>query len=130
PSFGLVTRTDTLSSKRDALRRFASVVSSAWTYILASHDHAVEAGRATLARRPTSPLPLNIMVGQMEAYSPYFFTKATANMAIGPQADADWEVAIKNMEAAKVIPAGSRPADYYTNDLVDVAYGKKIVGLQ
>jgi NitT/TauT family transport system substrate-binding protein len=70
------------------------------------------------------------MLGQLEAYRPYFFTKATANMGIGLQADADWEVAIKNMEAAKVIPPGSRPTDYYTNDMIDIAYGKKIVGLQ
>jgi NitT/TauT family transport system substrate-binding protein len=130
PSFGLVTRVDTLKSRGDAIRRFVSVVASAWTYILASPDHAAEAARITLARRPTSPLPFKMMLAQLDSYRPYFFTKATANMAIGLQSDADWEAAIKNMEAAKLIPPGSHPADYYTNAMVDLAYGKKIVGLR
>jgi NitT/TauT family transport system substrate-binding protein len=130
PSFGLVTRPDLLKTRAAAIRRFASVVTSAWTYVMASHDHIVEASKITLARRPTSPLPLDIMIAQTESYRPYFYTKATADMPIGLQAETDWQVAIKNMEAAKVIAPGSRPADYFTNDLIDVAYGNKIVGLQ
>src|SRR5262249_2550500 len=34
PSFGLVTRTDTLKTRAAAVRRFASIVATAWTYIL------------------------------------------------------------------------------------------------
>lgn len=129
PSFGLVTRTETLKSRASAIRRFASVIASAWTYILASHEHVVEAAKITLAHRPTSPLPLDIMVAQTEAYRPYFHTKATADMPIGLQAAADWDIAIKNMEAAKLIAPGSHPADYFTNDFIDLDYGRKIVGL-
>jgi len=129
PSFGLVARPDTLRTRAAAVRRFASVIASAWTYILAAPDHAIDSARATLAYRPMSPLPLNTMVAQMESYRPYFYTKATADMPIGLQADADWEIAITNMEAAKVIAPGSRPADYYTNNMIDLSFGKKIVGL-
>jgi NitT/TauT family transport system substrate-binding protein len=128
PSFGLVTRIDTLKARASAVRRFVSVVASAWTYILASHAHAVEAAKITLARRPSSPLSVDMMVEQAESYRPYFYTKATAGLPIGLQADADWKLAIKNMEAAKVIAPGSQPADYFTNDMVDVDYGRKIVG--
>jgi NitT/TauT family transport system substrate-binding protein len=129
PSFGLVTRPDTLKARAAALRRFASVIAGAWTYILAAPDHTIEAARATLSHRPRSPLPLDILVAQAESYRPYFFTKATADMPIGLQADADWEIAIRNMEGAKVIAPGSRPLDYYTNDMIDLSYGKRIIGL-
>jgi NitT/TauT family transport system substrate-binding protein len=129
PSFGLVARSDTLKTRAVAVRRFASVIASAWTYILASPEHAVEAARITLKHRPSSPLPMQVMVAQTESYRPYFYTNATADKPIGLQADADWEVAIRNMEAAKVIAPGSRPADYYTNDMIDLDYGRKIVDL-
>jgi NitT/TauT family transport system substrate-binding protein len=112
------------------VRRFASIVATAWTYILASRDHATEAAKATLARRPTSPLPLDMMVAQMESYRPYFHTKATADLSIGLQAEADWNTAIKSMETAKVIPTGSRASDYFTNEMLDLDYGRKIVGLR
>jgi len=128
PGFGLVTRIDTLKARASAVRRFASIVASAWSYVLASQAHTLEAAKVTLARRPNSPLSVDMMVAQAESYRPNFYTKVTAGLPIGLQADADWKLAIQNMEAAKIIPPGSQPADYYTNDMVDVDYGRKIVG--
>jgi hypothetical protein len=124
-----VTQPDTLKRRGDAVRRFVSVACAAWTYILSRPEHAVEAARITLAHRPSSPLTLDIMVRQLDSYRSNFYTEATATMPICLQTDADWAMAIKNMEAAKIIPPGSKPSDYYTNDFIDLPYGKKIVGL-
>jgi NitT/TauT family transport system substrate-binding protein len=128
PGFGLITRIETLKARPSAVRRFASIVASAWSYVLASQAHVLEAAKVTLARRPNSPLSVDMMVAQAESYRPNFYTKATAGLPIGLQVDADWKLAIQNMEAARIIPPGSQPADYYTNDMVDVDYGRKIVG--
>ena len=72
PSFGLVTRTDTLKTRASVIRRFASIVASAWSYVLASQAHAVEAAKITLARRPNSPLSLDMMVAQAKSLSTQF----------------------------------------------------------
>jgi hypothetical protein len=47
------------------------------------------------------------------------YTDTTKNVPIGFQNDALWGSAIKAMEAAKVINAGSKPSDYFTNAYLD-----------
>lgn len=127
PGFGLIARRDTLSAKGPAIKRFLGIVCAAWAYILESHDHEVEAAKATRVERPHTPLSLEMLVAQLDAYHPNFYTKATAKMPVCFQSEADWAIAIKSMEEAKVIPPGSKPADYFTNDYIDLAYGKTIV---
>jgi NitT/TauT family transport system substrate-binding protein len=102
-------------------------VCAAWTYILESPEHEVEAAKATRVERPNTPLSLEMLVAQLDAYRPNFFTEATAKTPVCFQNAADWATAIKGMEAAKLIPPGSKPADYFTNDYIDLAYGKTIV---
>jgi NitT/TauT family transport system substrate-binding protein len=126
PSFGLIASKDSLAAKGPAIRRFVSVVLGAWTYILASHDHMVEGEEAIFAQRPDTPLPKAVLLAQAEAYTKYFYTKATADEPMGIQSDVDWRLTIADMEAAKVVPAGTMPSDYYRNDYIDLAAVKKI----
>jgi NitT/TauT family transport system substrate-binding protein len=128
PSFGLFARTDTLTAKGDAIRRFVSVLCASWAYVYESRDHEVEAATATRLHRPHSPLALEMLVAQSESYRGNLYTEATAHLPICVQSADDWAVAIRSMEAAKVIPPGSRPADYFTNAYIDLAYAKAIVG--
>lgn len=128
PSFGLFARTDVLKAKGDAIRRFVSVLCGAWTYVYASEEHEVEAAKATRQYRPHSPLSLDMLVAQAESYRGNLHTDATADLPIGMQTVADWTVALRSLEAAKVIPPGTNPADYFTNDYIDLAYAKTIVG--
>jgi NitT/TauT family transport system substrate-binding protein len=37
---------------------------------------------------------------------------------LGFQSEDDWKATIKSLEAAKLVPAGSKPSDYYTNALL------------
>jgi len=129
PSFGLFARTDVLHKKGDAIRRFVSVVCAAWTYMYESPEHEIEAAKAARAERPNMRLADDMLVAQIESYSGNLHTDATANMPIGLQSAADWAVAIKSLEKAKVIAPGSKPSDYFTNDYIDLDYAKKIVGV-
>ena len=130
PGFGLFARTDALRAKGPAIKRFVGIVCAAWTYILESHEHEVEAAKATRAQRPNSPFSLDMLVAQIESYRANFYTDATAGKPLCFQSEADWKVAIGSMEIAKVIPAGSQPADYFTNDYIDLGYGERIIGAE
>ena len=46
----MTARTDTLAKKKDAIRRFVSVVCGAWTYILDGHEQ--EGAEAVFAKKP------------------------------------------------------------------------------
>jgi NitT/TauT family transport system substrate-binding protein len=125
PGFGLVTRPDVLKTKGDAVRRLASVVCSAWTYIINGHEE--EGVRAVMAQRPNSGLDHDDLRGQLEDYKSFFFSDNTRNEKVGIQSAADWQATIKSMEGAKVIPGGSKPEDYFTNAYIDYDFGDKIV---
>jgi NitT/TauT family transport system substrate-binding protein len=126
PGFGLIAHRDKLKAKGDAIKRLASVVAAAWVYILAGHEQ--EAADAIRAQRPDSPLPAKIFKDQIEAYRSYFHTAATTNTPIGLQSDVDWQKTIGDMEVADTIPKGTKPSNYFTNDFIDHAFGKKVIG--
>jgi NitT/TauT family transport system substrate-binding protein len=126
PGFGLIAHRDKLKAKGPAIKRLVSVLAATWTYILAGHEQ--EAADATRAQRPNAPSPAKIYKDQIDAYRSFFHTPATTNMAIGLQSDVDWQKTIKDIEDADTIPRGTKPSDYFTNDFIDHAYGKKLIG--
>lgn len=128
PGFGLFARLDTLQAKGPAIKRFVSIVCAAWTYILESREHEMEAARATRVQRPNTPLSLDMLVAQIMSYRANFYTYATAGTPICIQSEADWAATIQSMAGAKVIPPGSKPADYFTNAYIDLDYAKTIIG--
>lgn len=126
PSFGLLARPETLKNKGDAVKRFVSIVSAAWDYIYDKHQE--EGARAILAQRPNAGMTAAPLVKVMELHRPFFFSDNTKNTPVGIQDAADWAATLKIMETAKVIPGGTKPTDYFTNDYVDHALGKKLIG--
>lgn len=125
PGFGLLARPETLKAKGDAIRRLTSVLCSAWTYIYNGHEE--EAARAFMAQRPNSGMSKEEVIETLAAYHRFFYSEATKTAPIGVQDAGDWASTIQVMEVAKVIPSGSKPADYFTNDYIDYAFGSKIV---
>ncbi len=125
PGFGLIARPDTLKAKADPIKRLASLLCSTWTYIFDGNED--EAARALLAQRPKAGITREELVETLAVYKPFFFSELTKNQPIGIQADADWQATLKQMEAAKVIPAGTKPTDYFTNAYIDHALGNKII---
>lgn len=126
PGFGIFATEAALKKKGDALRKFASVVAGAWTYAIAGHeDEAVE---AVMKLRDQERLNPTILLAQLKTSLPFLTTAATANLPIGVQAAADWAAAIEVMEKAKAIEPGTKPADHFTNDYLDLDLIKSIGG--
>jgi NitT/TauT family transport system substrate-binding protein len=124
PGFGLLTNDSTLKKKGDALKKFASIVSGSWAYVLAGHED--EAVQALLKARAEQRLDATVTKGQLRDSLPFLYTPASKDLPIGVQAEQDWADAIKVMEDAKTIDPGSKPKDYYTNDYLDIALIKSI----
>ena len=117
PGTGLVTSEDTLRQKGDALRKFASVVAGAWTYILAGHDR--EAVSALLKQRPQSKLDPSLVAAQLKEDRAYLFSASTETLPFGFQTDTDWAAGLATLEKVKMIEPGTKPRDYYSNDYLD-----------
>lgn len=117
PGFGIFTTQSVLQKKGDAVRKFASIVSGSWAYVLNGHQD--EAVKAVLSNRPQARLDAALVLAQLNASMPFLHTAASEKLAIGLQDDEDWTNSIKAMEEAKMIEPGSKPKDYYTNDFLD-----------
>lgn len=124
PGLGISVRKDNLEKKKDAIRRFVSVVCGAWTYVLDGHEQ--EGAEAVFAKKPNGVFSAAMMAEQIRLFKPFFFTEATKGLRIGVQSETDWVHTLKSMEEAKVITPGSEPADYFTNDCIDGAIVDKV----
>lgn len=122
PSFGLLASEEKIRTRGAALRKFASIVSGAWEYIL--HGHEDEAVRAIIAQRPQAKLDPKVLRGQIDALKGYFGSAAAKNLPIGMMADADWLQGIATMASVKLIKKAPS-SQFYTNDLLDRALIKK-----
>lgn len=116
PSYGLVTTSKVLASKRDAVKKLVQIEVKAWKYIY--DGHIDEAVNAILADRPNAKLDPSVLRGQIIAYRPFFNSPSDKNLPFGVQTDADWSAAIKSMEQTGLISPGHKPSDYYTNALL------------
>src|SRR5262249_13190076 len=112
------------ATKQDAIRRFVSVVCGAWTYVLDGHEQ--EGAAAVFAKKPNGAFTAAMMAEQIRLFKPFFYTEATKGLPIGVQSEADWARTLKSVEDAKVIPSGSKPSDYFTNDCIDKAIVDKV----
>lgn len=120
PGFGILANDTALKNKGDALKKFASITSGAWAYIVKGH-HEDEAIQAMMkAHENDKSVQARLLKEQLDLSLPFLDTPASKNLPIGVQAESDWADAIKVMEAAKTIDPGSKPKDYYTNDYLDL----------
>ena len=72
PGLGMTARTDVLQRKKDAIRRFVSVVAGAWAYVLDGHEQ--EGGEAVFAKKPQGVFSAAMMAEQnspVQAVLPY-----------------------------------------------------------
>jgi NitT/TauT family transport system substrate-binding protein len=116
PSYGLVAREETIANRAAVLRRLIQVQQRAWEHLRTKPE---DGAQAIIAERPDARLDARVLVAQITLTIEYFDTPATQGRPIGWQATADWDAALKSMEAAGVVRAGWNAADYFTNALVD-----------
>ena len=118
PSFGLIANEETIKKKPAALKRYASVIAGAWTYIYGGGQQ--EAANAMVAQRPQAKINADNIRQQIDALRPFFETPGTKALPIGVMSTDDWAAALKTMTTAGLIQDGD-PAQFYTNDLLDTA---------
>jgi NitT/TauT family transport system substrate-binding protein len=126
PGFGIVASLGALKDKGPALRAFATAVSAAWTYIEDGHEE--EGVQAIVRARPNDRIDIDDLRLQLHNSAPFLVSRTTAGLPIGVQSDADWKATIATMVKAKVIEPGSKPADFYTNEYLDVSTIKSLGG--
>lgn len=124
PGFGLISSDDRIKSRGAAIGKFATIVSAAWEHIVAGHED--EGVQAVMEARSKENLDPKILRTQIEAFKPYFTSDASKGLPIGVMAAADWQLAIKTMNEANLLPADAKPDDFYTNSLLDAARIKKL----
>jgi NitT/TauT family transport system substrate-binding protein len=117
PSFGLLATEKTISEKRDALRRFVSIVAGCWTYILAGHQE--EAVAAMLAARPQAKLDPTVLRAQIASLKDFVYTDATKTLPFGTMAASDWKDAVTTLAEGGLVDKSLDPAAVFTNDLLD-----------
>jgi len=117
PGYGMYVHEDTLKTKRETIQKVIDVTREAWAMII-KDGGAEECADLLMKQRPDAKLIRDQLIEQLKLQVPYFYTKATEGKPFGWQADDDWSQTVKNLEQAKLIPAGSKPSDYYTNDFI------------
>ncbi|WP_158969452.1 ABC transporter substrate-binding protein [Chachezhania sediminis] len=123
PAFGIIANTDSLADKGDAIKRFTSVVSAAWEYILDGHEQ--EAAEAVMAQRPDAPTSVERLVSEFNLNKPYY---AGDGAFPGTMSVEEWATVLEEMKAAGIIDASTDPADYIATTYNDADYGRSIVG--
>jgi NitT/TauT family transport system substrate-binding protein len=99
------------------LAKVVAVMVRAWQAIQ-EPGGAEEAADIMIERRPDAKLDRVQLIEQITLHFPYFTTEATADKPLGWQAAEDWTKTIENLEQAELVPAGSKPEDYFTNELI------------
>jgi NitT/TauT family transport system substrate-binding protein len=117
PSFGLLATEKSIASKREALKRFASVVAGCWAYIFAGNQD--EAVRAIIAARPQAKLNPAVLRQQIDTLKDYAYTDATRNLPFGTMAAADWKRAVAVLADGGLIEKGLDADAVFTNELID-----------
>ena len=117
PSFGLVTNEANLTKKSAALRKFASIVSGAWAYVLKGHED--EAIASVLRNREGARLNPAVMRANLDVSLQFLYSASTEKLPIGVQTEDDWAAAVAILERAKLIEPGTKARDYFTNDYLD-----------
>jgi NitT/TauT family transport system substrate-binding protein len=89
----------------------------AWT-LITREGGAEECADIIIKLRSDAKLIREQLIEQIKLHVPYFYTEATKGKPLGWQAESDWAQTIKNLEEAKLVPAGSKTSEYFTNDLI------------
>lgn len=116
PSFGLFATESKLSSRRESIARFSSVVARGWQYVYDGHQD--EAADAIIAQRPQARLDKRILRAQIDALQPFFQSPASAGLPLGVIVPADWAIALKTLTDAQLIKGPKTASDYYETGLV------------
>jgi NitT/TauT family transport system substrate-binding protein len=126
PSIGLFATEKTINEKRDALRRFASVVAGCWTYIFAGHED--EGVQAIISARPQAKLNPAVLHQQIDLLKKLAYTEATKNLPFGTMAASDWKKAINVLAEGGLVDHSFDPTGVFTNEMIDALIVADVAG--
>lgn len=126
PSFGLMATEKSIASKRDALKRFTSVVAGTWAYIFDGHQD--EAVQAIIAARPQAKLNPVVLRQQIDTLKDYTATDATKSLPFGTMAAADWKRAVEVLAEGGLVDKSLDSSATFTNELIDPAIVADVSG--
>ena len=119
PSYGLAVHENMLKNRPEALRRVTAAFLESWQQIIDGGDKGLEeAADIIIRRRPDAKIDRAQTIEMIRQHIPYFYTVRTKGRPLGWQSADDWQSTIKAMEEAKLIKAGARPSNYFTNDFL------------
>lgn len=116
PSFGLFATESKIAARREAISKFASVVSGAWQYVYNGHED--EAVDAIIAQRPQAKLDKKVLRGQIDALRAFFQSPASAGQPIGVPMAADWTIAVKTLSDAGLLKSIKDGNDFFVPGMV------------
>jgi NitT/TauT family transport system substrate-binding protein len=117
PSFGLFATEASIASKKEALKRFASITAACWTYIFDGHED--EAVQAIIDARPQAKLNPVVLRRQIDTLKGLVATPTTQGKTIGLMTDSDWEKSVETLKQGDLIDHVDPPSHFYTNELID-----------
>lgn len=117
PSFGLVTNVKTVDARPQVLADFVATFQKSWNAIY--HDGQVDAAvDALLKHRPNANLKPDVMKAQVKSFFPYLYSAASEGKPLLWMPPSDWESAVQVFEELKLIKAGTKVDELYTNQFV------------
>ena len=126
PSFGLMATEKSIASKREALKRFTSIVSGTWAYIFDGHQD--EAVQAIIAARPQAKLNPAVLRQQIDTLKDYTMTDATKSLPFGTMAASDWKRAVEVLVEGGLVDKSLDSNATFTNELIDPAIVADVSG--
>jgi NitT/TauT family transport system substrate-binding protein len=115
---GIIATTATITTKADALRRYLAVLNRAYEYMWSDRSKMEEAVDAIIKIRKDSKLDRNLEIERVVHYKEFNRNANAEGKPLLWMPPQDWEASTKSMIEAGLIPAGSKAADFYTNDFL------------
>jgi NitT/TauT family transport system substrate-binding protein len=116
PSHGLVVNPELLRSNPEKYRQFLSVTQRAWTEMW--NSNGTDAIAALVDQRPLAKIDASLELKRLNAYRPFAVSEATRWHGALWMAPSEWDIAIKIMSDADLIPKDSKAANFFTNDFL------------
>lgn len=113
PAHGLVVSRGTIEKRADALRKFIAATQRAHHQVF--YGNAREALDALIDQRPQAKINVPLALQRIAAYKPFTQTSATQGKGEFWMPPSDWDAAVKVLIEGKLVPAGSKSTDFYTN---------------
>ena len=114
-NIGLVTKSETVQENPDLVKRMVAATAESMEAAYANPDEAAKAGSKL---SPEAALNEEVVAAQIKATEAYDNTENTKGHPRGWMSEEDWAETIKIAQMYEGVKADVKPADLYTNDLL------------